>query len=57
MPPPKFAPVKKRGTKSKHIKESLSARSSVIISEKTEEKSDSDSDTAFGFDANWKQTV
>lgn len=55
MPPPKFAPIKKR--KPKHLKESCSARSSVIISERTEEKSDSDSDTAFGFDANWKQTV
>lgn len=56
MPPPlSSAPVKKR--KSKHPKESRSARNSVVISERAEEKSDSDSDTAFGFDSNWKQTV
>lgn len=53
MPPPKFGPPKKR--KSKNTKESISARSSMVISEsKSEEKSDSDSDTAFGFDSNWK---
>lgn len=53
MPPPKYAPIKKR--KSKRGSD-FSTRSTVVVDEKTAEiQQDSDSDAGFG--STWQSTV
>lgn len=54
MPPPNSLPPKKR--KPKQYKNG-SHPSSAISETRSEEKSDSDSDSAVGFGAQWKQSV
>lgn len=58
MPPPKFAPIKKR--KSKRAADyAQSQPSRTAVTDNTGEKSggESDSDVAAGFGTNWQATV
>jgi len=61
MPPPKFAPIKKRRSKRAHdfamSHSTPSTPPSELRTSSGEAVGDSDSDTACGFGSNWQSTV